>query len=280
MALLSVVALMLTQQDLQIANYPQLDTAQVFEGDFLVHRVRPVAKVYRGPGEKELTLDNGLIRRTFRFDPAGATVGLYNMTTKESFLRSVKPEALLTINGQEYQVGGLTGQPNQAFLKPEWLADMTAPENAFQLSRVSVGTCSEILKWKEERPSEGNPWPARGIQLTMMYTHPLFLGLLVEVKYEMYDGIPVMMKRLVIRNNSNRQVKIDRYTSEILGVVEASSEVEGATVVGNPNLEVITDYSFGGMDHRTSDKGSALGRGPGLSHAGQLPERDEVFAEE
>src|SRR5688572_6093483 len=126
MVLTSLVALVLVQQDVFIADFPQLSTAKAFTGDYLVDRVTTDAKVYRGPGEKEITMDNGLIRRTFSFSPAGATVQIQNLKTKENFIRSVKPEALLTINGKEYKVGGLTGQPNQAFLKPEWLKEMKA----------------------------------------------------------------------------------------------------------------------------------------------------------
>ena len=245
--------MVLVQQDVFVADYPQLSTAQAFTGDYLVDRVTTDAKLYRGPGEKEISLDNGLIRRTFAFSPAGATVQIQNLKTKENFIRSVKPEAFLTINGKDYKVGGLTGQPNQAFLKPEWLKDMKADPNAFYLYKVATGTCTAIFDIKTERRSEGKPWPPRGIQLILTYLHNDFPGLLIEVRHEIYDGIPVMMKRLVIRNNSNQAVKIDRYTSEILGVVETTSEVEGVTATEG-NLQAISDYSFGGMDHRTSDK--------------------------
>lgn len=252
-SLVAIAAGFIAMQDLKIAPYPELSTAEKFKGDYLVDRVTTDAKLYRGPGNKEITLDNGLVRRTFRFDPNAATVSLMNLQSGESFLRSVKPEATLTINGNHYNIGGLTGQPNHAFLKPEWLDSMSADPHAFRLVRVSTGTCNKPFDYKVTRHSESRPWPPRGIQLTMVYTHNDFSGLLVEVRHELYDGIPVFMKRLVVRNNSGYAVRIDKIAVEALGVVEFASEVEGVTPTQG-NLEAISDYSFGGMDHRTSDK--------------------------
>lgn len=241
------LAMATNPQDPEIAPWPQISIAKTFPGDFLTERVNTEAKLYRGPGEKEITLHNGLVQRTFRFSPSCATVALKNLKTGEALIRSVKPEALLTINGKEYQVGGLDGQPNQAYLKPEWLDQMNAPEGAFRLFRVAAGTCTAPFDYATPRRREGKPWPPRGMQLILTFTHPQFPGLLVEVRHEIYDGIPTMMKRLVIRNNSDTPVKIDRYTSEVLGIVESSSNVENPPPPPS-NPEVFTDYSFGDRD--------------------------------
>ena len=64
----------------------------------------------------EISISNGLIRRTFRLGPNAATVAFENVITNETFIRGVKPEADITINGKQYPVGGLIGQPNYAFL--------------------------------------------------------------------------------------------------------------------------------------------------------------------
>ena len=44
--------------------------------------------------------------------------------TGQALLRGVKPEATVTINGIRYEVGGLVGQPDYAYLLPEWLDQM------------------------------------------------------------------------------------------------------------------------------------------------------------
>ena len=61
-------------------------------GDWLVVPIERKAGVYR-TGPKEIAMTNGLIRRTWRIAPNGATVGLDNLMTGEALLRSVRPEA-------------------------------------------------------------------------------------------------------------------------------------------------------------------------------------------
>ena len=107
--------------------------------DWLVQRVERPAGVYRSAEGQGLILDNGLIRRAFRVAPNGATVGLDNLMTGASLLRSVKPEAVLTIDGRELAVGGLQGQPNQAYLRPEWIDGLTNDPAAFQLTGSRAG---------------------------------------------------------------------------------------------------------------------------------------------
>ncbi|UCD49495.1 MAG: hypothetical protein JSW27_18430, partial [Phycisphaerales bacterium] len=84
-------------------------------------------------------MDNGLIRRTFRLAPNAATVAFDNLMTGESMLRGVKPEARLTIEGTSFEVGGLKGQPNYAYLLDEWLDALRADPNAFQFTGCEIG---------------------------------------------------------------------------------------------------------------------------------------------
>lgn len=79
------------------------------------------AGVFRTQRDDELVLSNGLIRRLFRLAPNAATVGFDNLFTGESILRGVKPEARVEIDGVPYDIGGLHGQPNYAYLLPEWV---------------------------------------------------------------------------------------------------------------------------------------------------------------
>ena len=80
-----------------IAELPLLEDSPVKTG-WLVTPIERKAAVYRtGAAAAEIALDNGLIRRTFRLAPNAATVGLDILTTGQSVLRGVKPEALVTI---------------------------------------------------------------------------------------------------------------------------------------------------------------------------------------
>ena len=69
----------------------------------------------------QLILTNGLISRTFSMVPNGATIGFDNLINGESVIRSVRPEAIVEIDGIEYEVGGLEGQPAHNYLKKSWI---------------------------------------------------------------------------------------------------------------------------------------------------------------
>ncbi len=89
--------------------------------DWLLDVSPYTAGVYRTGHPSQIVLCNGLIRRTFRLAPNGATVGLDNLMTDQAVIRGVKPEAIVEIDGVRYDVGGLKGQPNYAYLTPDWL---------------------------------------------------------------------------------------------------------------------------------------------------------------
>jgi len=131
--------------------------------DWLLDNTSFKAGVFRGAGPNELVLANGLIARTFRLAPNAATVALDNLVTGEAILRGVKPEAIVAIDGQRYEVGGLTGQPNYAFLRPEWLENLRANPGAFQFVGFEVGRPAERLAWKRVRHhAPGVKWPPDG----------------------------------------------------------------------------------------------------------------------
>ena len=71
---------------------------------------------------REITLENGLVRRVIRLQPNAATVAFDNLMTGASLLRSVRPEARVELNGLKLDVGGLLGQPVHNYLSPAWLS--------------------------------------------------------------------------------------------------------------------------------------------------------------
>jgi len=54
-----------------------------------------------------LTLTNGLISRAFTFSPAFGTMDFRSEVKDKSILRTVFPEAFITLDGTQYPVGGL-----------------------------------------------------------------------------------------------------------------------------------------------------------------------------
>jgi hypothetical protein len=76
-------------------------------------------------------------------------------------------------------------------------------------------------------------------------------GIRVSVHYELYDGLPVMSKWITVHNDSARAVTLDRFTAEMLAVVEHSNPVEDRPPVPLPAptaLHVETDQAFGAFN--------------------------------
>jgi hypothetical protein len=222
------------------------------DGDWLIKPIARKAGVYRSADGRQVIVCNGLIARSFRIVPNAATAALDNLMTGESMLRGVKPEATVTIDGETFDVGGLKGQPNYAYLLPEWLDDLQADPKAFALVGVRAGPIEKRFDWKRKRYSADLPWPPPGVMLSTDYrlaggAVPYLAAVTVAVHYEMYDGLPLMAKWISMHNGSDRAIVLNSFTSEILAMVEGSSSVESVRGYVLPNMHVECDHEFHGM---------------------------------
>ena len=138
-------------------------------GDWLVKPVTEPVRVAERHGGKEIAISNGLISRTFRLRPNAATVAFDNLMTGESMLRGVKPEARIEIDGTKFDVGGLKGQPNYAYLLDEWVEELRVDPRAFSFVDYEIGKTKEHFAWKRVRRADNMPWPPEGASLTMNY---------------------------------------------------------------------------------------------------------------
>ena len=205
--------------------------------DWLVHPFRQPASV--GERENQLILSNGLIRRTFVTSPNFATVDYTNQIIGSSLLRGIKPEAILTINGDEFEVGGLKGQPDYAYLDPDWIADLTKDENAFQFHEYRIGEPEARYPWVKRRSAASSVYPPEGVKLTVVFSPPPSLdSVQVCVHYELYQGIPVLSKWVTVRSESQKPIQLDALSCEILAVNEQEKH----------RLHVESDYAFSGME--------------------------------
>ena len=235
-----------------------------YKGDWLVQKPDINSDVYQ---EKQcLILSNGLISRTFSIFPDGATVGFDNLVKDVSIFRAVKPEAEISINGHELQIGGLKGQPVMNYFIDSWLdSDLSPDEMAMHLWDFRVNPIKAPFEWKKRlnwMPVVPD-WPPKGLELTMIYKYAEgqlkslqkhygkdlagSLGRIqVEVHYEMYDNIPLLSKWIVVKNNANHDLRLDDFQSEILAFVEPESVVGDKDAWELPLIGVETDYAFGG----------------------------------
>ncbi len=139
--------------------------------DWLINSKQYVSEVVESSDGKELIITNGLISRTFSTSPNGATIGFDNLINDEAILRSVRPEALVEIDGIEYEIGGLRGQPVHNYLKKSWIEDMTANPGSFKYMGYSISDIQKRFEWKKrlEWMPKDLPWPPKGKTVTMTY---------------------------------------------------------------------------------------------------------------
>jgi len=224
-------------------------------GDWLIDPSDYVATIQKMDGGKSIQLTNGLISRTIRLHPNAATTSFLNMTTKEEFVRSVRPEAQVTIDSLRFDVGGLVGQLVHNYLLPEWIDEMQSDPNTFQFVDYQIGETKARFPWKKhlEWMPEDRPWPPPGKALALNFKLRRVHGgreylrdITVRVHYEVYNGIPLVSKWISIENGSKRTITVDAFKSEILAVVEGESSVGVGKQWRYPNMTVETDYAFGG----------------------------------
>lgn len=202
------------------------------ETDWLIDGSPFKAEVKIQQADKRLVLSNGLLNRTFLLAPNAATIALDNLMTGESELRAVRPEALLEINGKEYPVGGLSGQPVNNYLSDDFLEQMQVCDSAFVLTDYQISETRERFQWKPNTKWISNmyPWPALGKRITFTYRAPeiapvAIRNLVVKVIYELYNGAPILSKWIEVENNGKESVTLNSFKSEILALVETAPKV-------------------------------------------------------
>lgn len=227
-------------------------------GDWLIETQHPASTATADAAGQTWTLDNGLIRRVFRTQPNAATISLDDLRTGQRLIRSVRPDAEIVIDGRTYAIGGLTGQPNHAYLTEEWIGSLTNVSGSFQWARTDVAEPAAPLAWKQKRYASFRQWPPRGKSLgfTFRGTDEATRGLEIVVHHEIYDGVPVVGKYLTVENKGSRPVTLDRFSNELLAVVETESAVdtrERHQWLPGP-IDVLSDYMFKGMDSITANR--------------------------
>jgi hypothetical protein len=234
--------------------------------DWLVKKANSKSAVYKDK-YGNLVLSNGLVSRTFTLHPNTATVELENLRTGESFIRAIKPEAEVQINGNKFIVGGLTGQKIMNYILPDWYPSLTADPASFQMTSYEVEPVSERFPWKKRKEwiSADISWPAHGLHLVFIYRasdelignlyrtnkgaekFDYLKNVTIKVHYELYDGLPVFCKWITVENKSDEQIMINTFRSEILACTEPESASDSKTYWKLPNITIETDYRFGGM---------------------------------
>lgn len=226
------------------------EAAEPVRVDWLVAEAARKTGLFRTRAARpEIVLTNGLVSRTWRLAPGVAVTAFDNLMTGASMLRGVGPVAEVTLNGKAYPVGGLLGQEEYAYLRPEWVDRFTADPEAFRLAGLSWGDTAAPFPWKRKRWCEERPWPppGRAVHFTFVPPPGVFEGLVLHLHVEMYDAIPLVAKWFDLENGTGRPLTLDTFENEILALVEAESVVGEPPRWRLPAIHVESDYAFHGM---------------------------------
>ncbi|MEG1954547.1 MAG: hypothetical protein RR066_00670 [Mucinivorans sp.] len=119
----------------------------------------------------QLSIGNGLVERRIMLGKVGTTVALNNLILKQGMLRSVRPEAEITIDGMTLRVGGMTGQKVHNFLRKEWLEQMSADQSAMIFTSYKVQPIGARFDWKarKEWMAVDPSWPPKGKEIILSY---------------------------------------------------------------------------------------------------------------
>ncbi len=226
--------------------------------DWLIGNELHIAAVSRD--HKNITLTNGLLKRTFRLTPNVACTDFQNLSSGEQLLRAIEPEASVTINSKTYSVGGLYGQENKAYLLTTWADTMKSNANDFQFDSLQVTGIFDFLEWKtrcwipKKDPTGG--------KTIIFYYHsnlPELAGVIIRIHYSLFDNIPLLCKWITIENKNKKAVHINQVVNEVLAAPEEESAVGGGPA-GNTTLTphgiyVENDFTFNGsMTAQHSDQ--------------------------
>ena len=220
---------------------------EIVPKDWLVHPIATKANAYYSLDKKNIILYNGLVKRSFRITPNVACTDFKNMSNGQQLLRAIRPEAVVTIEGVPYEVGGLHGQSEKAYLQEEWIDGFEKGLGDFVMRKVEVTDIKPSIQWKKNTWGSVNKF-GTGKLISFTYDSPFknLYAVEVVVHYEIYDGIPLIVKWVSVINNKDRPLVVNRIINESLGLVE-----EESAVVGSPDqmkkqhgIYVETNYAF------------------------------------
>ncbi len=217
--------------------------------DWLIDNTNYTARVEKNANQ--ITLNNGLVRRAFLLSTNLACTDYTNLVTGQQLIRSIEPEASIVINKTLYNVGGLVGQKEKAYLDVSWEKNLHAKDSDFYFTNYTTTAIDSFVSYNPTTWMP-NAYAAsvkkfKGLQLILNFSSKLtaLKGVLVQVHYNLYDGLPLIGKWVTIQNGSNN-IHVDRVINEVLGLVE-----EESAVVGRPEemkkqhgIYIETNYAF------------------------------------
>ena len=210
--------------------------------DWLINKIEEPCNLFIEKSTNGLTsmirLQNGLVSRTFYISENLACVNYNNLSNNAEYIRAIKPEARIKLDSVWYDIGGLVGSPEKAYLLEEWYSKLKSDPRAFVLKKIETGMPLERYPWKQKFNATKVDWPAKGLRLTMFYKAADGIrevqNIEVLINYEIYEGIPVIMKWFEINNYGDREPVLKDMECEVLAINQDQVK----------RIHLESDYSF------------------------------------
>jgi hypothetical protein len=197
----------------------------------------------------KLMLTNGLTSRTFYLADNLTCTSFKNLSNGAEYVRAVKPEARVMIDSIWYEIGGLSGQPEKSYFFESWCKDLIADPGSFRFSGMNIEQPAARYPWQIKFNAVDTDWPPRGLHLIMHYEPPVNVtGILVDVHYEMYEGMPVVRKWLTIRNGSGKEIVVNKMECEVLAIAQDQKS----------RMQIESDYSFAMVNNSIESSSNTL----------------------
>jgi hypothetical protein len=232
----------------KIAQLPVVELPMEKPGfDWLINADKSETNIYRTADNKNIIITNSMVSRVFRIMPNLATIDIINKMTGENMLRAVGTEGSFRIDGKTWNIGGLAGQPERGFLKPEWLDKLSTMPNSFMVEDFEISPLQESIPWARNRWALNKQAPSgKMLTFTLRGTNE-HKNLIIKLNIVVYDKIPVIRKDFEIVNQSSRPINIDHFCLEQLAFAEPESPGGGnPDKFRLPNIHVESDYACGG----------------------------------
>ena len=210
--------------------------------DWLLTLGKTSAAIYATPDRKSIVVANDMVSRTFRIFPNLATTDFVNRMTGESLLRAVSSEGSVTIDGKEWSIGGLEGQPERAYIKEAWIDSLVTVANSFMVEDFEIHPITEDIKWARSRWALNKKAPTgKEITFTLRGDKEL-TDARIRLSVAVYDGIPVIRKRFTLENGTGAPINVDSFKVEFLAMAEPESPGGGdPRTFLLPNIHVESD---------------------------------------
>ena len=143
----------------------------------------------------KITLSNGLIRREIMTEKC-VTVSFYNLQKELELISMPRSDFQLFIDGEAYGA------------------------ESFKFSSFEIVPCEERVPFKKSptmTAADVYPPPGKAVKLHYQSKE---LALCVTVRYEIYDGMPVVMKSLTVENTGEKTVTVDNIVTDALCITQ------------------------------------------------------------